>query len=312
MWSGAISLLANKVVTQFHVLSARALPTDMGGTPVLPWVSYAAPQGIIALPNTTEQNYAIWANSHRMDITLPSDHEFEEKKDRSTTIKSEKFSLLKDVQDGHWYNILGEIVQIPNHSSGNPLTVYLSDYTPNTHFYNHVEPLDQPEEDDYGYSKRKPPPKVSAWPGPYGKMSIQLSLWDDQANFIRGREGEWVLMKNVHIKMWDGLLEGSLKNDHGKSEGTILVDLMRKSEDPDPRYKEAVRRKLEYNNKAKARIQGLKDGTASSGNKRKPDEERKKPNSKQRRKEQRAAALQKAAETEAKTVERSNLNANSE
>jgi protection-of-telomeres protein 1 len=313
MLSGAVSLLTN-FSTRFHVLSASSVPRDLAGVKFLPWTSWPASHANPALPKCLEAPYIIWAIEHKLELGLPSNDQFKGKSNTSTNINTSKFRLLKDVQDGHWYNILGQIIQIPatqGNMSGNPLTVYLSDYTPNTRFYNHAEPEGE-EEDDYGYGGRKPPPKTSAWPGPYGKMSIQLSVWDHQADFLRGKEGEWVLMRNVQIKMWDGVLEGVLRNDHSKSEGTLLVDLMQMSEDPDPRFKEAVRRKRDYESKSKARAKALKDGTTSSGNKRKPDEEHKKPNSKQRRKEQRAAALQKGAETELKTLERSYLNENSE
>jgi len=292
MLNGAVSLLTN-FSTQFHVLSADSIQSDLASARAITWTSWPPSNKKPTLPNASETAYVIWANRHKLEIGLPSDSQFEEKRNRSTNIRQEKFSLLEDVQDGHWYNILGEIVQIPNVSYGNRLTVYLSDYTPNTHFYNQAEPSNEPEEDEYGYSRTNPRHKASTWPGPYGKMSIQLTLWDDQADFVRGKEGKWVLMRNVQIKSSGGLLEGVLRNDPGKSEGTLLIDVMEKSGEPDPRYKEALRRKLEHTRRFQERANALKDETSSSGNKQKSDEENKKPNSKQRRKEKRAAVMQK-------------------
>jgi protection of telomeres protein 1 len=319
MYHGAVQLIANKNFTQFHILAASDVPRDLKSATKIPWNSYGPPQGKPVAPNPAEMAYIIWANSHKMDIHLPSHHEFQEKVTRSTNVK-DKFSLLKDVQSGRFYNILGQVIRVYDDSS-HGLSVYLSDYTQNTHFFNYVWNENPDAGDEYGYKKKKPQKKPEqAWPGPYGKMSIQLTLYDAHAEFVREqvKVGEWVLMKNVQIKFGNmgGCLEGFLRGDPGRAEGSVNVEIMEQPEDPDQtdaRWKEGVRRKCEHEKKFKAQSQALKDEEAGLGDKRKRyDEEGGKSNAKKRRKEARAAGWKQAAEIDAKAMKKLDLNENSE
>lgn len=317
MRKGCISLLAN-FGSVLHVFS----PKNEAGESKLKWKPYCYDSRNVGIPNTIEMRYVNWASSQVNELDLPSDHEFEEKTKQAMTVQ-EKFSQLKDVEPGKFYNILGEIIRI--YDAGGPgtqLTVYLSDYTAHSDFYNYTWNEGTVENgrdgDEFGYTKSMKK-EAKAWPGPFGKLTIQLTLYDCHAEFVRDnvKVNEWVFLSNVQIKLGNmgGRLEGFLRGDRDRSEGLVRVTLMEQSEEPeenDSRWKEAVRRKRLWEEKFKQQRQDILDVDTGSGLKRKNDEESSKYNSKKRRKEKRALELQKAAENHAKSATRVDLNENSE
>ncbi|TVY14105.1 Protection of telomeres protein 1 [Lachnellula arida] len=317
MFGGAVQLIANKNFTQFHILAASNVPREMKSAANIPWNTYGPPEGKAVAPNSIEIAYIIWANSHKSDIDLPSDHEFQDRVRSSTNVK-DKFSLLQDVQSGRFYNILGKVIKIYD-SPREGLSVYLSDYTQNSHFYNHEWNKIPDGGDEYGYRKKKPQKESDKWPGPYGKMTIQLTLYDVHAEYVREevKVGQWVLMKNVQMKFGNmgGYLEGVLRGDRGKAEESVKVEVVEQGQDQtDPRLIEGVRRKREHEKKFKSQMQAIKDEEAGLGDKRKRGDDEEgdggKSNSKQRRKEKRAAAYSKVAEAEAKAMKKLDLNEN--
>jgi protection-of-telomeres protein 1 len=273
-------------------------------------------------------SYVLWANDHVEEIALPSDHEYHERLIQANKPNKDKFSLLKHVNPNHFYDILGEIIKL--HDSLQCMTLYLSDYTGNKNFFEYSEGADGidgqgQEGDEYGYLK---PKRKEDWPGPHGKLTIQLTLFDEHAQFVRERvkENTWVLMKNVQIKYGKtgGILEGFMRGDGGKMNVTIVKvpgaakDLQRSNEEEDlrckenddPRFKGAVQRKMDWKKKFEKKHLGKL--VESAGPKRKHDDEGpSKSNSKKRREEKRAAGLKKIAAEETKTRLRLNLNENS-
>ncbi|EIC06931.1 hypothetical protein OR221_2989, partial [Microbacterium laevaniformans OR221] len=88
------------------------------------------------------------------------------------------------------------------------VTVYLSDYTTNEQFYHHTIPgysvSDGRDGDTFGYLNGKAPrkgEKESEWPGPYGKMTIQLTAFDSHGKFLKeyAKVGSWVKLMNVRM-----------------------------------------------------------------------------------------------------------------
>ena len=315
MYKGAVSLLTHWT-TECHVLAATNIPSKPLTYPTAKWQSI--PPGKCKPPNLVETNYVIWAKSRTNELDIPSDHEFHEKSMQSMKVK-DKFSLLKDVKPEHFYNILGQVIKV--HDSINVLSIYLSDYTPHSLFYNNAWAREGSAEakdgDEYGYTKsRSKDPK--AWPGPFGKMSIQLNLYDEHATYVREyvKVKQWVLLSNVQIKYgkMGGLLEGYLRGDRQRFDGKIQVKIMEKSENPeenDIRWKEAVKRSHEYWKKHEAQKKAILCEDDGLGNKRKAENDGlPKLNSKQRRKEKRAAAEKQAAASEAKLAEKLDLNDN--
>ncbi|KAH8805697.1 hypothetical protein F5884DRAFT_800255 [Xylogone sp. PMI_703] len=304
MWAGIVSLVSNRA-TEFHIIPASRIPQSMSGVRANLWRSYAQ-KG--RYPTALETEYVIWANTFKENMSLPSAEVFEERAIRAMSVK-QKFSLLKDVKSEAFHDILGEVVKVFD-GSGESLTVYLSDYTANSSFYNYawsgVDGEISREGDEYGYvSKLKKAPKE--WPGPYGKLTIQLTLWDGHAAFVREKVkiGQWVLLKNVQFKIGAlGCLEGYLRGDRHTFEGKIQVEIMqrRESEDQDEdysenyaRWKEGIRRKYEWEEKFKRQIKQLRDDAAGGFAEKRKLDGTEKNGSKRRRKEKREAAFAKAA-----------------
>jgi hypothetical protein len=230
-----------------------------------------------------------------------------------------KFALLKDVKPGGFYDILGEVIRVYGETFDSA-TVYLSDYTPNSLFYNYpwaeAQTSNGRDGDEHGYLKSRPKAAKDVWTGPYGKMTIQLTLWDGHAAFVKEqvRLKSWVLLRNVQIKFGKSgqHLEGFLRGDKNAIEGKIQVEVMERSEEPDDndsRWKEAIARKYDWEKKFKQQKQAILD--EADGTKRKREDGPCKGNSKSRRKERRAAGLGKAATTEAKVMKKLDLNENS-
>jgi hypothetical protein len=273
-------------------------------------------------------DYVIWANNRVEEMDLPSEHEYTERTIQAERLNKDKFSLLKDVKPDRFYNILGEVVKL--YDASGSLTVHLSDYTANKNFYNHIgeDGLDDrrgQEGDEYGYIRPKPKAGKD-WPGPLGKMSIQLTLFDEHAQFMRENvtEKTWVLLKNVQIKYgrMGGVLEGYMRGDENKMNVNIIKfpegtdeDRTGKEEDPrcreteDPNFKPALQRKLKWTFEKKSQnklLEGVPENKRKHGG-----EGPSKSNSKKRREEKRAAGLKKVAAEQAKIMQRLNLNDNS-
>lgn len=307
-----MSILANKA-SEFHVLPANQMPKTVGTISNVLWQS---PRGS-KKPSLSETAYVVSLNSQKDEMALPSTQEFQEQTIRAMNVK-EKFSLLRAVETGNFYNLLGEVIRVFDVNSSR-LTVYLSDYTAHTNFYNYAwDGKDQNsgsrEGDEYGYTKAAKSKAEKAWPGPFGKLTIQLTLWDEHAEFVREnvKAGQWIFLRNVQIKFGDmgGCLEGFVRGDNGK----LNVQVMEQSKEPDKndaQWKDAVRRKLEYQKRFQKQKKEFDEEAAGLG-KRKRGEETTKGNGKMRRRDQRAAMQNKVAAQEAKVAKKYDLNMNGE
>lgn len=315
MHNGQIQLLANKV-SEFHLLPSKSVPKSLSGATSVQWSSYRCDNGKFKLPDAIETSYILESNNHVDDMELPSDHEFEQKVKQAMIVK-DKFSLLKDVKPENFYNILGQVIRVYE-SNGN-LSLYLSDYTAHSKFYNYAwgEDMDAAgrDGDEYGYIKSKEK-AANSWPGPFGKLTIQLTLYDAHAEFVRGNVNvdDWVLLSNVQIKFgkMGGMLEGFLRGDQHRFDGKIQVKIMEKSEDPDEndiRWKEAVGRKHLWWKNFKEQRQDILEDAAGEGSKRKNGDAGKN-NSKKRRKKDRALTAKKLEESKANLAKKLGLNEN--
>lgn len=301
MWSGFPSLIANWS-TEFHILPASQIPTSLSKPANVTWRSYPPKKG--KSPTAAETAYIVAANGCIEDMALPSAMEFQQKTEQAMNVKC-KFSVLKDVKDQGFYDILGEVIHVYS-ANFDRVSLYLSDYTENSSFYNNERGAGDTSNcrdgDEHGYTK-KLTKTMKTWPGPYGRSSIQLTLYDGHATFVREqvKAGDWVLLRNVQIKYGNmgGYLEGFLRGDRDALEGKVQVEIMRKAETPDEndiRWTEAVGRKFKWTRKEQQKQDPLDQ---ASGEKRKREDDPAR-NSKARRKERRAAAEGKAAATEAR------------
>ncbi|QSZ36898.1 hypothetical protein DSL72_008988 [Monilinia vaccinii-corymbosi] len=313
---GEVQLLSHHS-TEYHILRAADIPK-----PILPiakasWIS--TPPARCRRPEPIETKYVIWSNQHLDELKLPNTQEFEEKSNRAMNIK-DKYSLLKDVKEDSFHDIIGEVRKI--YGPGfDMVTVYFTDYTAHSQFYNYTLPqlsnfaTEGRDGDDYGYIKAKRRDEEKDWKGPFGKMTIQLTIFDQHAEFIREqvKEGQWIRLTNVHfICSKAGLLEGKLRGDRGAFEGKVQVEIMKQAEDPqnnDPRWSECVRRKRDWEKKHKKDMERFQEEIAEArGTKRKSDGQPTGKNSKARRKELRGNADAKVAGIQAKVGKNIDLN----
>ncbi|KAK2627220.1 hypothetical protein QTJ16_003186 [Diplocarpon rosae] len=304
MYNGNISLLTHWS-TQVYVLQSLT-------TSDVQWQSCKPNK--TQLPNSAENTYVTWLKGQTQYFALPSTQEFQDQTIQATNIR-DKFSLLKSLKpNGKFHDILGEVVKIYDLKSS--LTVYVSDYTSNPKFFNYISKVEDEKAygsrdgDEHGYTKARS--KIeSSWPGPFGQQTIQLTLYDEHADFMRDNAsvGQWVHLKNVQMKLGKegGKLEGFMRGDRGK----INVRLIQPSDNPDERWKDALRRKKDYLKKVESeKGQGLTDDFRMGNKRKSEDVEPSKLNSKQRRKERREAARRAAIELEARAAKKLDLNDN--
>lgn len=251
------------------------------------------------------------------ESALPTKEEFQNEREKSMNVK-DKFSLLKDVKSDQFCNVIGQVVKI--FQDCNYLTIYLSDYTANPGFYNYVWPghgnRDDCEGDNYGHLKHKPN-STKEWPGPFGKMVIQITIFDYHAQFITDhvKTDDFVLLKNLQVKYskTGSCLEGYLRGDRER-EGQVQVEILGKHDDPPgmcSRHKEAIRRKREWWTKFERQKQSFFTAEVESREKRKRSENetsQTKSSSKKRRQERRAAAEKAACDAEKRSAQKLNLN----
>lgn len=256
-----------------------------------------------------EAMYVAMLQNKLWEDVIPSAVEFEEKSIMAMNVK-EKFAELQNIKKDTFHDLLGEVVSMHKVNEA-MVTVYITDYTTNELFYpvprSGGAVADEPEDDPYGYlaGKRPKPMKTDDgedWKGPYGKMSMQLTAFDQQGQcFIDNlKPGSWVKLSNIHVCLSSGgHLEGKLRNDRMYPEKILVEGLDIK--DPtsmNDRWKNAIRRKRDWVKERDAEAEDRKLEAGVTG-KRKADEEPekgKKKNAKQRREEARRAALLKAKE----------------
>ncbi|UKZ83533.1 hypothetical protein TrVFT333_011342 [Trichoderma virens FT-333] len=188
---------------------------------------------------------------------LPTEAEFQDMKAKSASL-SEKFKELKDVRDGTFVDAIVQLVRQP-YDTGDKITLWVTDFTENDSFFHfvfkgHGDSGGQAH-DPYGYGATLPYGAGTGgeWKGPFGKRSMQVTCFDPHTSIIRERglsTGSWVMLRNLQIKYGRNAanLEGFLREDRGSSGLKINVTHMDATdkESIDPRLKEAIRRKRDY------------------------------------------------------------------
>ncbi|KAL6700086.1 hypothetical protein J3F84DRAFT_362669 [Trichoderma pleuroticola] len=211
---------------------------------------------------------------HSIDKTsLPSEAEFQDMKAKSAN-PSDKFKELKDVRDSTFADVIVQLVKKP-YDTGDKVTLWVSDFTENDSFFHFAfKGFGGQAHDTYGYGVNLPYGAGTGgeWKGPFGKRSMQVTCFEPHISFIRERglsTGCWVMFRNLNIKYGHNAanLEGYLRSDW-----KINVTQMdtTDTESPDPRLKEAVRRKRDYEQAKAELIVGIFDAGVA-GRKRKSD-----------------------------------------
>lgn len=219
---------------------------------------------------------------HSIDKScIPSEVESQHIKAKSITA-NEKFKELKDVQMDKYADVIVQLVRQP-YDTADRITLWISDFTENDGFFNFewkgpVIRADKPV-DPYEHESAMPygPGSGGEWKGPFGKRSMQVTCYDQHAAYIREQHlsmGSWVMLRNLQIKYGHNLanLEGFLRGERNDPDGKINIMQMdaTDTESPDPRLKEALRRKRGYEELKKIQSQEIFNASWA-GKKRKSD-----------------------------------------
>ncbi|KAK3903318.1 hypothetical protein C8A05DRAFT_14714 [Staphylotrichum tortipilum] len=294
-----LSLITNHR-TSIRIYAASKIPKPPKSAQVA--LVPSAPRDVTA-PMAEEHAYVSHLY-HRIDkYFIPDEAAFQQKAEQSLNLKT-KFSLLKDVQEGRFCDLVVQVAKEPHHSC-DKATLYVSDYTENPRFYHHVWPgldgLASAPGDLYGYTSITADAPKKDWVGPYGKMALQVSCFEPHASYVRDevRAGEWVSLRNVQIKLGNNgqFLEGFLRRERGGGyERKVNVQALETHDRDtiDPNLKEAIRRMRDYGKKRKQQIKEIKASQAA-GEKRNAfdsleQQADRPPNTRDRRKRMRAAA----------------------
>ncbi|KAK1779043.1 hypothetical protein QBC45DRAFT_412564 [Copromyces sp. CBS 386.78] len=299
---------------------------------------YPASALVALLPPKQGESHKLLKEEHHQYVSylynvidkydVPDEAEYQQRVTVSLNVK-DKFSLLKDVTDGKFYDLIGQVAKNPYTDEMGRVTLYLSDYTENDLFFHYTwegvrelasRPADAyPEDNNPSESSSQHP-----WVGPYGKRTIQISCYDSHADFIREAgvgAGTWLSLRNVQVKFGrnGAHLEGFLREERNASARKVNVEILDiaaphpsiTKEKVDPRLKDAVRRWRDYSQEKKTQIKAVK-AAQEAGAKRKasiasddvfdgqpPD---KKLRAKERRKLRRAALEKKVAEKQEKAA----------
>ena len=295
--------------TSCAILPEALLPTNPGQLPaegIKAKTSLSAPS-----PTRLETEYAIYlCNSKRGSFLAPPPAptslqltSIVEAAGGAPAKRRTKFSLLQDLslpedQARHVFaDLLGEVRKVYENDFCVELSI--TDYTKNEALYNYPYGCNDhgTEGDEFGYMAKK----QGAWPGPWGKMTMNVRLWDAHASFARDevKLGSFVFLRNVQIGTGkDGgySMEGKLRGDRNDPE-RVGVEICRpRDADRDEHMRELLGRKREYEIKAKSEHKEfIRD--ASMGSKKRLTLERKpsdsgssKKKSKSQRKKERKAA----------------------
>ncbi|KIV93952.1 hypothetical protein PV10_05122 [Exophiala mesophila] len=179
--------------------------------------------------------------------------------------KFRKLEELDQTKSIYYVELLGEVRRI--FASDNHTELYITDYTSNSKLYEYRSGTDKDasgdedpsgrDGDQFAYLKAtngngdgdKP------WPGPWGKMTIDVTLWDEHHYYAAKnvREGSFVYLRNVKIQhdSGDGRLRGKC---HGEPQPVINVEVRKPSEArTDPHMKALLSRKQIYETEAKSK-----------------------------------------------------------
>ncbi|KAK7413436.1 hypothetical protein QQX98_007661 [Neonectria punicea] len=257
--------------TKIHVYSAAKIPRPPSNASCALGLSSKSQS---RLPGQKENAYVSYMYHIIIKDRIPTETEFDHMALQSTNVK-DKFSQLKDVVDGRFYDIVVQVVREP-YDQGDKITLWVSDYTENLTFFHYA--FQSATNDSYGYTKTKTKPAASNgdWSGPFGKKSMQITCFEPHATAIRQEKitsGTWVIIRNLQTRWGHNAsnLEGYLREDraaHGPKLGIRTLD--QDPESIDPRLKDAIRRKRDYERTKKEQMKDITDA-AKAGQKRKAE-----------------------------------------
>lgn len=260
---GDISVMTNARQTKFALYTASILKQPGNATNAL----VPFPTELRKQPDRKETEYVSHLRANISKDNVPEEEEFIQMNIKSNNIK-DKFQELKNVSDGNFYDLIVRVVKKP-WEGGMLTTLWVSDYTSNSAFYDFSDTDAEHEADAAGRC-------------PKGKMSMQISCFDEHIEHIREAaitKGTWVSIKNVQVKYGhmgsnlEGFVRGS-QEDRRNFGSSIKITILHVDdrEDLTPQHKAALERHRAYrrveNAAEKAKNQLFEDA-AAAGRKRK-------------------------------------------
>lgn len=183
--------------------------------------------------------------------------------------------LIQDLQERTYVDLIVEIVKVHKNDYEKAI-LYVTDYTTHQDLVDYSKNEDKGREgDEYGYLSRH----QSNWPGPHGKMTLQITLWEPHASYAREHleAKNLVHLTNLHVKRGRvaGNLEASL---HGDRRYPDKLHVKAVHDNNDDRVRGLLQRKSEYW-KENGGISEGPDGKGSTSKKSKKKQQRKKQES---------------------------------
>lgn len=151
---------------------------------------------------------------------------------------------IRDMQVRRIVQLIGQVVRLNDYDSEKTI-LYITDYTENpalAEFKKDDEDDMNIEGDQYNYMNRR----AKRWPGPWGRLNLQVTLWEPHASFAREnvREGDLVHLTYVRIK--EGLHVGMEAAVHEDRRDSKKVHVRVISADFNEQAQELMSRKEAY------------------------------------------------------------------
>ncbi|KAI8625319.1 hypothetical protein F5Y19DRAFT_267441 [Xylariaceae sp. FL1651] len=309
-----ISLITNKT-TSIHVYSALNIPRPP--QPAKDALRPPTGRSEARQLGEKEHEYVSWLYHYINKDFVPDVATFQRQVDQSGH-KKEKFCTLDKAVDGKFCDVIVHVVKAP-FDQMDKTTLWVSDYTENDSFFKFswdgAKQSGGRDGDPYGYVNTGVQAATN-WIGPFGKRSMQVTCFEPHASYINSEVqiNQWIRLRNLRIKIGNNgfNLEGVLHEDRDFSHSQRQVDILKwnDSTDCDPRLKEAIRRKKEYEKLKKKQLKSFaanENGDTTSTKRNADDGNEHKMNSKARRTEARQAARRKAEELDKRAEERLGL-----
>lgn len=162
----------------------------------------------------------------------------------------DRFRLIKDIEPNKFADLVVHVVK--TFPERNYFKLEVTDYTANEGLFNHVPDSEDDSMDGpsygYGYASRT----KKKWRGPHGKMTLPIALWEPHGNWahMNIKEGDMVLLTNVHIKKFREQLEAAMHPDKTFPSKVHITKM--DGDDDDPRLMDLMKRRREYYKKLRA------------------------------------------------------------
>ena len=238
------------------------------------------------IPRAPLRNDSTLGNSHNTVTENPRVTNIQNTpaSNRSLPPKREKFSLIQGLnptdQDGRVFADLCCEVR-KKYDENDRVNLSVTDYTSNELLFNYAHGHEEEEGgeyrdgDEFGYTGKD----ISKWRGPWGRMTLTVTCFDKNAQFVRSNinVGDYVYLSNVHMTMGHNraLLEGKLRGDRGYPD-KIHVQKMAREEKVE-RLQSLLQRKLDYKKRYKQLYKKIDAEGKQTEKRPREDEDNKKP-----------------------------------